>query len=384
VIRVGLVLALFSLVYTPVYACTIFVLTDANRALFCNNEDWVNPKTRIWFVPAHHGYYGCAIVGFDDGGTQGGVNTEGLAFDVVAGYSEKWELDPNVPYVWGNSGRLVLETCATVEEAVAFYRSHREPGFSRCKMLVADRTGASVILGAKGGRLQVEISHQSRGFGYGSQVLGKMLLKAPEPIVSNGFAILRACLQQGQSATKYSNVFDLRSGDIFLAPFPGRSDEVKLNLAVELRKGGHYYDMPEIHKQLVERPRPLLANMKRNSLAEMKPIPDKEPEVATHVRTMLHDLLVGTPKAGNYDPEVWMLLLQYKGQPQAMFKSLGELTSLTLVDRSDEDGRHSYYYRTDFQRGTLLQKFDFDRHSKLTNFTIEDGKAKPGVGAKTK
>ena len=185
--RAGLALALFSLACTPVEACTIFVLTDTNRALFCNNEDWVNPKTRIWFTPAHNGHYGCVIVGFDDGIAQGGVNTEGLAFDVVAGYKETLAPDPSVPNIWGNSGRRVLETCATVEEAVAFYRSHRDPGFSRCKMLVADRTGASVIIGAKDGKLQVETSHQCRGFGYAGQILGKMLAKLPNqrcPMVS--------------------------------------------------------------------------------------------------------------------------------------------------------------------------------------------------------
>ena len=47
-----LALALCGFISVPVHACTIFVLTDTNRALFCNNEDWSNPRTRIWFVPA--------------------------------------------------------------------------------------------------------------------------------------------------------------------------------------------------------------------------------------------------------------------------------------------------------------------------------------------
>ena len=59
-LRTALILAVFSLLRMPAEACTIFVLTDAQRALFCNNEDWVNPKTRIWFVPARQGHYGCA------------------------------------------------------------------------------------------------------------------------------------------------------------------------------------------------------------------------------------------------------------------------------------------------------------------------------------
>ena len=93
--RFTLFLALLSLVPAHLHACTIFVLTDTNRVLFCNNEDWSDPKTRIWFLPAGDGYYGAVYVGFDNGWAQGGMNTQGLAYDWVAGYNEKWESDPH-------------------------------------------------------------------------------------------------------------------------------------------------------------------------------------------------------------------------------------------------------------------------------------------------
>jgi hypothetical protein len=89
-------------------ACTIFVLTDTNRALFFNNEDWSNPKSRIWFVPSGNGYYGCAYVGFDDGAPQGGVNTEGLAWDVVAGFREGLTANPSLPPVRGHPCQRIL------------------------------------------------------------------------------------------------------------------------------------------------------------------------------------------------------------------------------------------------------------------------------------
>jgi hypothetical protein len=54
---------------------------------------------------------------------------------------------------------------------------------------------------------------------------------------------------------------------------------VKLNLAEELAKGGHYYDIPKIRQQLTKPPMPLLRNMKRLSLSQVQPIPDKEPGV---------------------------------------------------------------------------------------------------------
>src|SRR5690242_18229996 len=243
-IKFALVMAFSGLLSQPVHPCTIFVLTDTNRVLFCNNEDWSNPKTRIWFVPGEAKRYGCIFVGFDDGFPQGGMNTEGLASDWVAGYKETWKPDPGLPTSAGN--RQLLETCATVEEAITFFREHREMGFYTARILVADRTGASAILGASNGKLKVEKSNQCRGFGYGSSTLDKLDLPSSKPTVANGTEILRACLQKGKYATKYSNIFDLKSGDIFLLPFPDHDDEVKFNLKAELEKGGHYYDMPEI------------------------------------------------------------------------------------------------------------------------------------------
>jgi len=371
-ITFGLGLAFFCIIVAPVSACTIFVLTDTNRTLFCNNEDWSNPKTRIWFVPPSGKHYGGVYVGFDDDYAQGGMNTAGLAFDWVAGYTETWKPDPNVSVVYGNSGQQALESCATVEEAIAFFRGHQDRGFYRAKILLADRTGASVIIGGKDDKLQVEQATQCRGFGYGAQTLDKLLTKTAEPTVANGAKILRAAMQKGQYATKYSNVFDLKSGEIFLFPFPDREDEVKLNLAVELKRGGHYYDMPQIHEQLTQAPQPLLANMERFLLERYKPLKDQEPAVTAHARAMLRDALEGRSRAEDYTAKLWKEVSQTQAETQATLKSFGPLIALTLVDRSEAGGKRSYRYRLEFEKNTLLQYLVFDEQNKLAVGTTEE------------
>jgi len=263
-----LVLALCSVRTAPARACSIFVLTDGRRVLFCNNEDWSNPKTRIWFVPGAAGRYGCVYVGFDDDWAQGGMNTAGLAFDWVAGFKEQWESDPKRATAKGNSAQRLLETCSTVEEAIAFYDQYHEPAFSYGKMLVADRSGASAVVGAKAGRLDAQKLKRSRGLGLGFGMRGdfaaKMVAQEPEPTPANAAAILKAARQEGKYATKYANVFDLTSGAISLFPFPGRDDAVELRLAEELKKGGHFYDIPEIRAQLTQELKPLTKGMKEN------------------------------------------------------------------------------------------------------------------------
>ena len=109
------VTALFCLIATRAPACTIFVLTDTNRTLFCNNEDWSDPKTRIWFVPGNDKHYGGVYVGFDNDYAQGGLNTEGLAFDWLGKLHPRFETPHRA---------LVLQTiwsCALV--ATGTYRA---------------------------------------------------------------------------------------------------------------------------------------------------------------------------------------------------------------------------------------------------------------------
>jgi hypothetical protein len=376
-IKLGLMVAIGGAVWAPARACTIFVLTDTNRAFFCNNEDWSNPNTRIWFVPGTPKHYGHVYVGFDNGWAQGGLNTEGLAFDWVAGYKEEWSPDPSATNVSGNPSEQMLETCAAVDEAIAYFRSHKETSFTYAKILVADRTGASVIIGAEEGKLQVEQSRECRGFGYGARTLDKMLAAAPEPTVANGAKILQACRQTGQYATKYFNIFDLKSGDIFLHPFPTKEDEVNFHLADELKRGAHYYDMPQIHDQLGEVPRPLLPNMQRNLLDKYKPIPDREPKITEHIRAMTQDVRDGTLHRDDFTDDAWKEVAPTLKEAQADLKSFGALVSMAPVDRSEEGGKRTYRYRMEFEKTLLVQRFVFDEHNKLVSSETEDIRQNP-------
>jgi len=368
----GLAAAVWGVPPVPVQACTVLVLTDTNRVLFCDNEDWSNPNTRIWFVPAGPKHYGAVYFGFDDGEVQGGVNSEGLAWGAVlyGANSAVWTPDPSLPSV--RRTEQALETCATVEEAITFYRGHRWGAFSDCRFLVADRTGASAILRAKDGKLLVEKSTSCQGFGYGALTFSKLLADSAEPTLTNSAQILRACRQWGAYPTQYSYVADLKSGDIFLFPFPGRDDRVQLNLAAELKKGAHYYEMPKIQEQLSQAPRPLLANMERVRLDDFKPIPDKEPKVTAHVRAMLQSLVDDSLHSDDFTPEAWTAAAAGLKEMQPQVKSFGPLVSLNLAARGDADGKRTYRYVFEFEKASLLQRFVFDEQDKLAESETED------------
>jgi len=373
--------ALLTVAPLRVNACTIFVLTDETRALFFNNEDWFNPVTRLWFVPAGKDHLGCAYLGFDNGWAQGGLNSAGLAFDWVSGFDEPYEPDPKLKPVRGNPSERMLETCTTVEEAIAFYREFLEPDFKRSRVLVADRTGASVVIGAREGRLHVSPLRESRGFGWGRVALERELAKVPEPTVANGAAILRACLQPGEGGTKYSNVFDLKTGDIALFPFPGREENVKLNLAAELAKGAHYYDIAKSREQLTAAPQPLLNNMKRFYLDEFVPIPDHEPAITARIRTVIRDAAAGTMREADYAAAFWKDVQGAQQDIRADLQRLGGFVSLTLVERREEPGGRGYRYLLDFEQARVLGRYVLDEQDKVTLIQSEAMELKP-VGAR--
>lgn len=375
----AVVVALLTVAPPRVNACTIFVLTDDTRALFFNNEDWFNPATRIWFVPAGKDHLGCAYLGFDNGWAQGGLNSAGLAFDWVSGFDEPYEPDPQLKPVRGNPSERMLETCTTVEEAIAFYRKFLEPDFKRSRILVADRTGASAAIGAREGRLHVSLLRESRGFGWGRVALERELAKLPEPTVANGATILRACLQPGEGGTKYSNVFDLKTGDIVLFPSPGREESVTFNLGVELVKGAHYYEIAKSHEQLAAGPQPLLNNMKRFYLDEFTPIPDREPAITERIRTVIRDAAAGTMREADYAAAFWKKIRGSQPDIQADLQRLGGFVSLTLVERREEPGGRGYRYLLDFEQARVLGRYVLDEQDKVTLIQSEFIELKPAI-----
>ncbi len=380
-----LAFGLLWFVAASVHACTIFVLTDTNRVLFCNNEDWANPRTRIWFVPASEGRYGCAFVGFDNAWGQGGVNTEGLAYDWVNfGTNEKWEPTLGMSRAAdGNATHQMLESCATVAEAVAFYRKKFEPGFISSRILIADNTGASAILGVKDGKFFVDTASECRGFGYAKRTMNDMLAVSSEPTVANGINILRACAQKGPYATKYSNVFDLKSGDIFIVRGSGPEPDAKLNLTVELKKGAHFYDIPQVREQMKGALRPITA-MKRFVADTFEPAPDTDPKVTALFRRMLKDGARGEMRAADYAPEFWKTISGKQKQIQAEVDALGDLLSVVPIEHSVEGSNRTYWFRLEFTKATVLQIIMLDANDRVIFADSLDVEKKATIAAKAK
>ncbi len=258
--------AAWSLAIASACACTVFTITDGERILFCDNEDFSNPRTRVWFVPGSGETHGCVYLGFDDGWGQNGLNDKGLAYGWVAGFKERWQRQPEMKTIDGKPCHRMLESCATVEDAVAYFERHWEESFSYGRLLVADRTGKSVILRAKDGKLHAPIVTRSQGMGHRFRMRGDeatpMLAQLSQPTLADAARLLEFTRQEGVHATKYSVVFDLKTRDIWLYRFPDQPEPIHFNLRRELDKGPHYFDIPELAEQRNQELRPLTDGMK--------------------------------------------------------------------------------------------------------------------------
>ena len=78
-----LIIILLALVpCSSLYACTGFCISKGDTVLFGNNEDHIDPDSKVFYVPAEKGKYGKVYFGFDN--PEGGMNEKGLVFDLFA------------------------------------------------------------------------------------------------------------------------------------------------------------------------------------------------------------------------------------------------------------------------------------------------------------
>jgi hypothetical protein len=232
----------------PAAACTIFFAAWGGRVLFGNNEDWNNPRTRMWFVPRQGSRYGVVYFGFDDNYPQGGMNEQGLCFDGAALPAPEPAAHPGKKKANPWIVDRMMRGCATVAEALALLDRYDLTSLERAQLLLADRSGASAIVERnhviqRTGDYQIATNfRQSRippeTASCPRYQAANRELARPGPLSVDRFrSILEATHQEGPSSTLYSTVYDLHSGDIYLYLAHDFSRSVKINLQDQLKKG---------------------------------------------------------------------------------------------------------------------------------------------------
>jgi hypothetical protein len=372
--RFSLTLLFFLFAFKASMACTVFVLTDGKHTYFFNNEDFTNTKTRIWFVPKGKSHFGCAYVGFDDGEAQGGLNTNGLAFEWVTVDGDSYTVDPNympdqkMIKLNKNTGQWMLERCKTVKEAIKFYQTYSEAAFARTTLFVADKSGNSVIIGSKDGRLYFDTTSRSRGSGYGETTFQKLNKTETTPSFSEGSEILRQCVVPGSGGTKYSNSYNLNTGEIEFYNFANPNENTKFSLSEELKKGGHYYETSKIATQVNQPAIPLALNMNRHILTIYKPLKNQEPEITAKIQHLFSEVANGNLKYDDLSENFKSDLKKSEESIKKIYGRFGSLKSLELIHKAKIQDATDYSYIMKFANVTILWQFLFSEQNKIYDF----------------
>ncbi len=244
-----------SLLSNSLFACTVFYAAEGNKILAGNNEDFLNAEAYIQFLPPKESKYGGIYFGFfyESGKMQpfGGVNEQGLFFDIASLNFVKLDKIPDGEIYKENLIEKIMEECSSVEEVIKLVDKYSNFLYAtNAQIMFGDRFGNSVVfeggnvLGKEGSyQIMTNFRQIKEDFNNGNIPCGRYeiannLLKESQEISKDLFQnILESVHQEGPYSTVYSNIYDLKNGIIYLYYFHNFFDEVTLDISKELIKG---------------------------------------------------------------------------------------------------------------------------------------------------
>ncbi len=260
IVRIFIVILAVACCSNIANACTIFTICHGDVVLFGNNEDYTNPKTHYWVIPAEEGKYGGVYFGFDDFIPQGGVNEKGLSYDINALPKAPFNLHPDLPKPDDWIVRVIMKKFGTVEEAIRMAKSYNWGDSLKWQIHLADAGGDAVVISAgPDGELafsrkpagdaylvstNFNLANRKNTYSYPCQRYNTAtrmldaLDSSQKPTVDYCRSILDAVHVEGPSSnTLYSNVIDLKNGVIYLYHWHQWDEVVTLDIAEQLAKG---------------------------------------------------------------------------------------------------------------------------------------------------
>src|SRR5262249_10178128 len=269
-----LALAFLMIAATHGLACTVFCAFDGRVALAGSNEDWADPNTQVWFVPATKDNYGIVYFGFGRGEyppggvsrhklvipaegitkinpedlyglPQGGMNEKGLFFD---GASTEVIKAPPAPGKKAYDGRLedlILRKCATVADVLKLLETYAFNSVQG-QWMFADKTGDSAIVEAGDVIVRKRGNYQVMTNFLGSRVKPDEVTCPRYKLVSETLAdqkalsvdLVRSLLKATSvKSTQYSTILSLGEGEVYIYRQGDFDRVVRIRLNEELGKG---------------------------------------------------------------------------------------------------------------------------------------------------
>lgn len=144
---------------------------------------------------------------------------------------------------------------------IKLFNQYNVPFLARARFPVANKSGASIVGEWAQGKVQfvrktgdyqistnfVITNYKNRNYPCWRYKKADSLLKNEE---TYSIDLIRTALsathQEGSYPTQYSNIYDLRNGDVYLYYYYNFNIVKKYNLGEELKKGRKSYDIPSL------------------------------------------------------------------------------------------------------------------------------------------
>ncbi len=255
-------------------SCTIFTLKSGNEVYFGNNEDYIYDNTFISFKPSNGTTYGHVNFGYHnnngfigDNDAQGGINTEGLAFDAnsLPPLPLNSHKNDRLPLPSGQPLENILMYCKNISEVVDWFLKY-DFNLSEIPAQVhfADASGNATVVSVNDGEwaftfineqgylisTNYNLANISNGeypsWRYNNAALLLQQLDKNNLSEQSLVEILQSTHQTGEAHTIYSYLVNLHTLDLKLFYEADFSKEISFNLLSELLKGEHTYDLGEL------------------------------------------------------------------------------------------------------------------------------------------
>jgi len=236
-------------------SCSMIKITKNGKTIVGNNEDQMNPNTKIWFETSKNGGYGVVYVGFDNLYPQGGMNEVGLVFD---GFSQSYR---EVKDTIGKKiiapldlEKLIMQKCSTVEDVKNLFSQYNRSTWSSAVLRFVDRSGKclyvdgdSLIISDKDIFIQTNVRPYENKKCWRFDKAARLLSNNYEATTGYCKSIMDSVHQEGKwGGTLYTTVYDLDKATIDLYYFHDFKNVIKFDLKEELKKGDKILDIPQL------------------------------------------------------------------------------------------------------------------------------------------
>lgn len=256
--------------FSGLFACTIFNVSNGEQILIGNNEDWRHSDSNVKFIPASKNKFGRVYFGFGKSCRYvfGGINDKGLFYD-LASVRKRDDIifDPQQKIVDNEIYEKMLETCSSIDEAIALLKRYNINGLKRHHIMIVEKTGKSVIV--EWGADSLSIVRKSKDYqimtnfnntlsklnsrqpGGRYKLVEEQIEKSDNISVDDVRLILETVKNSGMDyPTVYSNIYDLTNNEIYLYHNHNFDEYLKIDINKQLDKDIQSFYIPLIFSNL--------------------------------------------------------------------------------------------------------------------------------------